>query len=105
MGFIFGRESFSFLVLLLLSFFVAFNILEATLPSLVSRFAPAHLRGLALGVYNTTQAAGLFCGGWMGGWLLQNISGDAVFIVCSVLALIWLGLAVSMIQPPLRGQQ
>jgi predicted MFS family arabinose efflux permease len=104
-GFIFGRESFQFLVFLVLAFFVAFNILEATLPSLVSRFAPAHLRGLALGVYNTTQAAGLFCGGWMGGWLVQNVSGDAVFMVCSALALLWLVLAMSMIQPPLRGQR
>jgi MFS family permease len=104
-GFIFGRESFPFLVFLVLAFFVAFNILEATLPSLVSRFAPAHLRGLALGIYNTTQAAGLFCGGWLGGWLVQNVSGDAVFMVCSALALIWLVLAISMIQPPLRGQR
>jgi predicted MFS family arabinose efflux permease len=75
------------------------------LPSLVSRVAPIHLRGLALGVYNTTQAAGLFVGAGMGGYLAQNVGGDAVFMVCSAMALIWLLLAVSMRQPPLRRQQ
>jgi hypothetical protein len=44
-------------------FFVAFNILEATQPSLISRIAPPHAKGAALGVYNTTQALGLFLGG------------------------------------------
>ncbi len=104
-GFIFGRGSFVSLVMLVFSFFVAFNVLEAMLPSLVSRVAPANMRGLALGVYNTTQAAGLFVGAGMGGYLVQNVSGDAVFVVCSAMALIWLLLAVSMRQPPLRRQQ
>jgi hypothetical protein len=36
---------------------------------------------------------------------VQNVSGDAVFMVCSALALLWLVLAISMIQPPLRGQR
>ena len=104
-GFIFGRESFFALALLVLSFFVAFNVLEAMLPSLVSRVAPIKLRGLALGVYNTTQAAGLFAGAGMGGYLVQNVGGDAVFMVCSAMALIWLLLALSMRQPPLRRAQ
>src|SRR5882672_5002509 len=52
-------DNFPFLVGLLLFFFVAFNILEACLPSLVSRIAPASSRGTALGIYNTTQALGL----------------------------------------------
>jgi len=43
-------------IALLLAFFVAFNVLEATLPSLVSRIAPAASRGAALGVYNTSQS-------------------------------------------------
>jgi hypothetical protein len=47
----------------LMLFFVAFNILEATQPSLISRIAPPHAKGAALGVYNTTQALGLFLGG------------------------------------------
>ncbi len=55
----------------LLLFFVAFNVLEAMQPSLVSRYAAAS-RGAALGVYNTTQALGLFLGGVVGGWLLKH---------------------------------
>ncbi len=105
LGFVFGRDSFWMLVVLLVSFFLAFNILEATLPSLVSRIAPAQSRGLALGLYNTTQAAGLFFGGLIGGWMVQNVSGDAVFMVCSALAVAWLALAASMTSPPLRGQR
>lgn len=105
LGFIFGRGSFWMLVTLIVMFFLAFNILEATLPSLVSRIAPAQSRGLALGFYNTMQAVGLFFGGWMGGWMVQNVSGDAVFMVCSALALAWAVLAASMAPPPLRGQR
>lgn len=103
-GFIFGRGHFLPLAGLVLAFFVAFNILEATLPSLVSRQAPSHQRGLALGVYNTMQAMGLFAGGGLGGWLLQNLDGDAVFAACALLALFWLVFAAGM-QPPVRGQQ
>jgi predicted MFS family arabinose efflux permease len=55
----------------LMLFFVAFNILEATQPSLISRIAPPHAKGAALGVYNTTQALGLFLGGVCGGVLAK----------------------------------
>src|SRR5258706_9039176 len=51
----------------ILAFFVAFNVLEALLPSLVSRLAPATARGTAIGVYNTTQTMGLFFRGRPGG--------------------------------------
>src|SRR5258708_19484149 len=54
-------------VALLLAFFVAFNVLEATLPSLVSRSAPPDSRGTALGVYNTTPSLGPFLPGPVGG--------------------------------------
>jgi predicted MFS family arabinose efflux permease len=67
----------------LLSFFVAFNILEAMLPSLISRIAPARAKGAALGVYNTTQALGLFVGGALGGWLVEHYDAAAVFL-CDV---------------------
>ena len=104
-GFIWGRGSLVSLAVLVLAFFIAFNILEATLPSLVSRLAPAHQRGLALGVYNTTQALGLFAGGGVGGWILQNHGGDAVFVCCALLALAWLALAAGMVPPAVHRQQ
>src|SRR3989449_3278685 len=59
--------SLAVLAALMLAFFVAFNLLEAMLPSLVSRLAPSRGRGVAIGVYNTTQTLGGFFGGLLGG--------------------------------------
>lgn len=84
------------LVSLLFAFFVAFNILEASQPSLVSRIAPPAAKGAALGVYNTLQAIGLFCGGAVGGWIKQNLSGSSVFIVCAIMTVLWLIIAINM---------
>ena len=86
----------------LLLFFVAFNILEAMQPSLISRFAPAAAKGAALGVYNTTQSFGLFLGGVLGGWLLKHYGGAAVHITCACLGIIWLVMA-SRFTPPVRA--
>jgi len=89
------------LAILLLLFFVAFNVLEATLPSLVSRTAPPAAKGAALGIYNTTQALGLFTGGAMGGYLAQHFGDNAVFSACAVLAFVWL-LVTGTMNFPLR---
>lgn len=85
----------------LLLFFVAFNILEAMQPSLISRIAPTEARGAALGIYNTTQSIGLFIGGMLGGWLGKNYGTPAVHLFCAALALIWLMLVATMkpVQP------
>jgi MFS family permease len=92
-------DNFPFLVGLLLFFFVAFNILEACLPSLVSRVAPAASRGTALGVYNTTQALGLFAGGAAGGWLAQHWGASSVFVFGFAAVALWLLVASSMRVP------
>ena len=81
---------------LMLAFFVAFNVLEALLPSLVSSIAPAHARGGAIAVYNTTQTLGLFVGGVVGGWLAKNHGSQAVFSTCAGLAALWLLAAAGM---------
>ncbi|HCT05029.1 MAG TPA: MFS transporter [Pseudomonas sp.] len=91
------------LVALLFLFFVAFNILEASQPSLVSRIAPPAAKGAALGVYNTLQALGLFCGGALGGWLKQNVSTSAVFLLSAAVTLTWLIIAANMKNLPRRG--
>jgi MFS family permease len=91
------------LVMLLLAFFIAFNILEASQPSLVSRIAPAAARGTALGVYNTLQALGLFCGGALGGWLTQHAGASSVFALGAGLTVVWLIIAVNMKNLPRRG--
>jgi len=83
-------------IALLLAFFVAFNILEASLPSLVSRLAPPASRGTALGVYNTTQALGLFVGGAAGGWLAGHFGEASVFVFGIAIVALWLGTAWRM---------
>lgn len=90
------------MALLLLVFFVAFNILEAMLPSLVSRLAPPGARGTAIGVYNTAQTLGLFFGGLGGGWIAGRFGTPAVFGACAALTLVWLGVAAGM-RPPGRA--
>lgn len=91
------------LIGLLLAFFVAFNILEASQPSLVSRIAPPAAKGAALGVYNTLQALGLFCGGAFGGWLVQHEGSASVFILGASLSLVWLIIAATMQNLPRRS--
>ncbi len=75
---------------LLLVFFAGFNVLEASLPSLISRLAPVDAKGAALGVYNTTQSLGLFFGGVLGGWVQQVWGRPAVFVACAALMALWL---------------
>ena len=99
-GFLYGSGLFNALVANLVVFFVVFNILEASLPSLVSRIAPPQAKGTALGIYNTTQSFGLFLGGAVGGILAQRYGASGVFGVGIALALIWLLIAVTMQAPP-----
>src|SRR6185312_2377754 len=70
-------------------FFSAFNLLEASLPSLVSRLAPAHLRGASLGAYATAQFLGAGVGGVLGGMMLQQVGLSAVFATAAGLTLLW----------------
>lgn len=84
-----SSPSLGVLGMLLLLFFCSFNVLEASQPSLVSRLAPAALRGAALGLYNTSQSLGLFAGGLMGGALLQWGSAGALFATTAAMSLLW----------------
>jgi MFS family permease len=90
-----SSESLSLLALAVLIYFIGFNILEAMQPSLVSRWAN-NAKGTALGIYNTTQSAGLFLGGALGGWVIQNVSEAAVFYLGACLIFAWLIIAWSM---------
>ncbi len=83
----------------LTTYFIAFNLLEANLPSLISKIAPAPAKGTAMGVYNTSQSLGVFLGGVMGGWLSHTQGNAAVFIFCSVLMGLWLIFAIGMQAP------
>ncbi len=75
-----------------LVFFSAFNLLEASLPSLVSRLAPLHLRGAAMGGYATCQFLGAGVGGVLGGMMLEHVGQAAVFLAAAALVVVWLPL-------------
>ncbi|MFY9315668.1 MAG: MFS transporter [Burkholderiales bacterium] len=95
----FGGRSVTLLAVLLFAFFAAFNVLEAILPSLVSRTAPARARGTAIGVYNTAQTLGLFFGGLAGGWIASRHGASAVFGACAGITALWLAAAAGMRAP------
>ncbi len=89
--------------LLLFVFYSAFNLLEAILPSLIAKVAPPDRKGTAMGVYSSSQFFGAFVGGTMGGWLHGQYGLGAVFLFCSVVALLWLLLAATMRNPRYLG--
>ena len=89
---------------ILFVYFLGFNILEASQPSLVSKLAPGTRKGAAAGVYNTTQSVGLALGGVLGGWLVKSAGQNAVFFACSGLVLGWLIIAANM-RPPRKAEQ
>ncbi|HEX8591713.1 MAG TPA: MFS transporter [Pseudomonas sp.] len=81
-------------------FFTAFNLLEASLPSLISKVSPAGGKGTAMGVYSTSQFLGSAAGGILGGWLFQHGGLSVVFLGCAAMCAIWLAFAVTMREPP-----
>lgn len=101
-GYYLGAYSLYWQLLLLLVFFLGFNVLEASLPSLVSRIAPPAAKGTALGVYNTTQSLGLFAGGALGGWFAKHYGNDMVFLAGGIAIVCWLLLASGMRVPAPR---
>ncbi|ORU93241.1 MAG: MFS transporter [Cycloclasticus sp. symbiont of Bathymodiolus heckerae] len=80
-------------------FFTAFNLLEATLPSLISKIAFAGGKGTAMGVYSSAQFFGAFCGGLMGGLVWDAYGLANVFLVCSAILFMWFLAAFSMQSP------
>jgi len=84
-----GKVQIVFLLGLFL-FFWGFNLLEATLPSTVTKIASVANKGAATGVYSTCQFLGVFIGGVTGGWLVSVFDSNAVFFVSAVVSLVWL---------------
>ncbi len=80
-------------------FFCGFNLLEATLPSLISKTAPGNLKGTAMGAYSSSQFMGAFIGGTSGGWIYGEWGVGYVFLFCAVAASSWLLVALFM-NPP-----
>ena len=87
------------IMIILLIYFVGFNFLEATLPSLISKLSPKNLKGLVLGAYNTSQSLGIFMGGVLGGLIASQFGDHAIFIVSGLLLLIWFFAMIKFIFP------
>lgn len=98
--FVLGNTQGSILTLLMLfSYFAAFNLLEAFLPSWLSKVSPAGNRGTAMGIYSTCQFLGTFMGGVLGGWGLSSFGADGLLILLAAMLLVWLILATQMSSP------
>lgn len=82
-----------------LLFFISFNFLEATQPSLVAKYADVSLKGTAMGVFSSSQFLGIFVGGLLGGWIKQTFDIQAVFVFSACFALIWLMVSFGLPQP------
>jgi MFS family permease len=99
LGMAFALTSFWLIIGWMAAYFIAFNILEATLPSIISKIAPADAKGTAIGVYNTAQSFGLFLGAAAGGLLYTHFGSTGVFCFTGLMMLSWLGLALTMTPP------
>lgn len=81
-------------------FFMAFNVMEAILPSLISKESPAGYKGTAMGVYSTSQFVGVAIGGILAGWLFGYAGANSVFAASAFIATIWFLVSITMQQPP-----
>jgi MFS family permease len=81
-------------------FFIAFNVMEAILPSLISKESQASYKGTAMGIYSTSQFIGVAIGGSLGGWLFGMEGASMVFAGGAVIALVWFTVSTTMQEPP-----
>lgn len=100
LGLILLPTSIMSIALCMLLYFIAFNFLEATMPALVSRIAPADQKGSAMGVFSSGQFFGAFLGGILGGYLAQIGEANTVFAAAAGVGVIWLFIAWQMQIPP-----
>lgn len=95
----YGAGNVFMLLAALVIFFTGFNVLEASLPSLITKVAPPDVKGTAMGVYSSLQFLGIFIGGIIGGMAHQRGGSAGVFALTMALAVIWLIAAAWMAQP------
>ncbi|QOL26074.1 MFS transporter [Thalassotalea sp. LPB0316] len=86
------------LIVAMVAFFTAFNYLEATMPSQLSRIAPAGVKGSAMGIFTSSQFMGAFVGGALGGYVAQNFGEQTIFQVMALFAGLWFVLSLTMKQ-------
>jgi MFS family permease len=89
------------IALALTGFFTAFNVMEAMLPSLITKTAPADAKGTATGIYSSAQFLGIFVGGALGGWIWGLAGARGVLLLGLGIAVAWLAVAAGMRRPGL----
>ena len=94
-----GAGNLYVLLAALIVFFSAFNVMEASLPSLITKVAPPDAKGTAMGLYSSLQFLGIFAGGIVGGLAHQHGGSNGVFALTAAVALAWLLAAATMAQP------
>jgi len=94
-----GAGNLYVLLAALIVFFSAFNVMEASLPSLITKAAPPDAKGTAMGLYSSAQFLGIFVGGIVGGLAHQHGDAAGVFALTAGIALLWLLAAGTMAQP------
>lgn len=99
------RGSIVLICIALTLFFIGFNIMEATQPSLMARFTPVDIRGMAMGIFSSAQFLGASIGGILASLVLSYKGVYAVFALESILALIWLAIAWGMNNPVKKSKQ
>ncbi|PHQ81349.1 MAG: MFS transporter [Coxiella sp. (in: Bacteria)] len=97
---LFFHHSVAVIGVILFLFFTAFTLLEASLPSLVSKIAPIRSKGTATGIYSTSQFFGIFVGGVLGGWLYGHFQVTGIFAFGTIVGFIWFCAAITMKHPP-----
>ncbi len=95
----FGAHNVYLLLAAITVFFAGFNVMEASLPSLITKTAPPDAKGTATGIYSSSQFLGIFAGGVAGGWVHQSAGDTGVFVATACLAVLWLLVAVTMTPP------
>jgi MFS family permease len=96
---IFGYESKYILLAGLGFFFIAFNVMEALLPSWLSKSAPIQSKATAMGVNASSQFLGAFFGGMIGGQLLLLNNTAMGWSILTGIAIVWLLISFSLAQP------
>mgnify|MGYP000290691279 CR=1 FL=1 len=99
LGWYFFPNSITAMLFFLWLFFTAFNILEASLPSLISKLSPLANKGTAMGIYSSAQFIGAFIGGTAGGLIFSQFGTSGVFLFGAALTLGWLLIVLAMNAP------
>lgn len=94
------HANFSYITTTMILYFIAFNFLEANLPSLIGKHAPSNGRGTAMGVYSSSQFLGIFAGGSLAGIIFKQFSFTGLFTLNALITALWLIFATKLATTP-----